>query len=269
MSQNNREAIAMAISLAMARRWREAISVNKPIINNFPNDVNAYNRLGRAHMELGEYAQAKEAYQRTLEFDPVNTIAKKNLQRLSQLGKRLANPKATPADDTAVEPRTFIEEVGKTGINRLQHLAQPEKIARMVPGDKVHLKINGPNLTVEDGRGEYLGLVEPKHSQRLVKLMTGGNRYSAAIVNATDSSVTIIIKEIYQNPSQVGKVSFPYQGVEVPRTSVGEMIFKREQQHNKGTKEKSGYSIVDGEGVSVPMEEPLEKDEDEMTEDEE
>ena len=64
-----------AIALAMESRWREAIAINKSIIAGFPNDVDAYNRLGRAYMELGEYSQAREAYGQALELDPYSAIA--------------------------------------------------------------------------------------------------------------------------------------------------------------------------------------------------
>ena len=40
----------LAVDLAMQGRWREALAANKTIIESFPNDVEAYNRLGRAHM---------------------------------------------------------------------------------------------------------------------------------------------------------------------------------------------------------------------------
>lgn len=71
-----------AIELAQYGRWEEAVAVNKDIIERFPADVSAYNRLGKASLELGEYAQAEEAYAKALEIDPLNTIAVKNLQRL-------------------------------------------------------------------------------------------------------------------------------------------------------------------------------------------
>ena len=47
-----------AITLAMQGQWREAIAINKDIVEGFPNDIEAYNRLGRAYMELGEYSLA-------------------------------------------------------------------------------------------------------------------------------------------------------------------------------------------------------------------
>ena len=55
-----------AIDLAMQGRWQEAVAINKEIIENSPDDVDTYNRLGRAYMELGDYAQAREAYSRAV-----------------------------------------------------------------------------------------------------------------------------------------------------------------------------------------------------------
>jgi len=46
----------------MQNRWEEAIEANKSLIESFPTDVDAYNRLGRALMELSRYSDAKEVY---------------------------------------------------------------------------------------------------------------------------------------------------------------------------------------------------------------
>jgi len=61
----------------MQGRWKEAIAANKSLIESFPNDVDAYNRLGRAYMELGEYSRAREAYGRTLELDPIMPLPRR------------------------------------------------------------------------------------------------------------------------------------------------------------------------------------------------
>ena len=42
-----------AIDLAMQSKWQEAVEINQEILENFPRDVDASNRLGRAYMELG------------------------------------------------------------------------------------------------------------------------------------------------------------------------------------------------------------------------
>lgn len=252
-----------AITLAMKGRWREAVAANQDITSNFPNNVDAYNRLGRAYMELGDYSQAKEAYSKTVELDSYNTIAKKNLRRLSQLEEP-----ATGLETGArtAEPHHFIEEVGKAGVVNLFRLAPPEVLAGMKAGDRAYLKTDGVNLIVENGLGEYLGEVEPKPTQRLIKLMGGGNRYTAAIVSSTENTLAVIIREIYQHPSQAGRLSFPRRVIEEPRIYVGDRIFKRKLEHEETTAEEFGYTVTNEEGLEVSFNEDLK---DKITGDEE
>ncbi len=231
-----RQRTKQAINLAMQGRWREAIATNQEIIDSFPNDVEAYNRLGRAHIELGMYSQAKEAYSRAMELDPYNTIAKKNLQRLSHLGETLVG---SEGDSHKAEPHHFIEEVGKAGVVELYRLAPKEILARMAAGDKVNLRIDGANLVVRNNRSEELGQVDPRHAQRLVRLMEGGNEYTAAIVSSAEDRVTIIIREIYQDPSQAGQLSFPPKGLRGFRPHVGEKIPRGEAGYEEAFAEES------------------------------
>jgi tetratricopeptide (TPR) repeat protein len=217
-----------AIALAMEGRWREAVAANKEIIESFPNDVDAYNRLGKAYMELGEYSLAKEAYAKAIELDSYNIIAQKNLRRLSYLGEAAAAPEA---DSAKAKPEHFIEETGKAGVVSLYHLAPREVLAKIVAGDRVYLKVNETSLAVENSRGQYLGLVEPRHAQRLIKLMEGGNRYAGAIVSSAEDRVTVIIREVYQDPSQVGQLSFPPKGGEGLRSYLGDKMLRQELEY--------------------------------------
>ena len=242
-----------AITLAMQGRWRQASEVNKSILEDFPQDVDAYNRLGRAYMELGEYPQAKAAYGRAVELDPYNPIARRNLQRLSYLKE----PVKVKGEANKVEPQHFIEEIGKAGMDNLLALAPKEILARMVAGDKVYLKIEGISLVAADSRGEYLGKVTPRYSQRLIKLMKGGNRYTAAVVSSAEDVLTIIIREIYQDPGQVGRVSFPPKGPGGVQPYIGDRVLKMESENGDEAKEESGYTIVGGDEIEVlPRESP-------------
>lgn len=246
-----------AIALAMQGRWREAVAANQSLIESFPGDVNAYNRLGRAYMELGEYSRAKEAYNQALELDPYNMIAKKNLERLSRLGEAMVG---LEADADHVEPLQFVEETGKAGVANLYRLGPQEVLAKMVAGDKVYLKIAGSSLIAENARGEYLGQVEPRHEQRLIKLMEGGNKYSAAIISPMEGMVTLIIREVYQHPSQAGKLSFPAKEFKSPRPYISDRIIRRElEEYEEGAEEEPGYTIVGGEEVELPPEPPFEE----------
>ena len=265
LARLKRQRSKQAIGLAMQGRWREAVAANKVILENFPRDVDAHNRLGRAYMELGEFTQARGAYRRSVELDPFNAIAKKNLQRLSYLGEAAVT---SEGESRKVEPHRFIEEIGKAGVVNLYHLAPTEIRARLVAGDEVYLKINGPGLIVEDSRGEYLGQVETRHGQRLIKLMEGGNKYSAAVVSSTEEAMTLIIREVYQAPSQAGRLSFPSRGVEELRPYVDERVFKLESEYEEIMPEESGYTIIGGEGIEVLPEEHVNIG-DEMVSDEE
>ena len=49
-------------------------------------------------------------------------------------------------------------------------------------------------------------------ANRLIRLITGGNRYEAAVTSATERELIIIIREVYKHPSQGSVVSFPSRG---------------------------------------------------------
>jgi Flp pilus assembly protein TadD len=50
-----------AIQMALQGRWAEALQINQMIVESFPTDVDAYNRIGKANTELGRYAEARNA----------------------------------------------------------------------------------------------------------------------------------------------------------------------------------------------------------------
>jgi len=248
-----------AIVLAMQGRWREAVVANKSLIESFPNDVNAYNRLGRAYLELGEYSKAEEAYSQAIELDPYNTIAKKNLERLSCLREAVIGLQGD--SHHVVEPQHFIEETGKAGVVNLYRLPPPEILAKMVAGDRVYLKIDGSSLIVENARSEYLGQVEPKHGQRLIKLMEGGNKYTAAIISSTEGIVTVIVREVYQDPSQADRLSFPAKEFKSPRPYVSPRIIRRGlEEYEEAVAEEPSYTIVSGEEIELSHEDSPDKD---------
>lgn len=219
--QRTREAIA----LAMEARWKEAIASNKRIIDIFPDDVDAYNRLGRAYTEVGQYSAAREAYGHALGHDHTNTIARKNLARLAYLKEEEA---AATDGPRKVAPQLFIEETGKSGTTTLVELAAQEVLAKLSAGDIVNLQVKGSSLIVEDKGGEYLGHVEPKLTLRLLKLIEGGNRYEAAIASVGIENLKIIIKEVYQDPSQAGRLSFPTKASDGFRSYTKESLVKYE-----------------------------------------
>ena len=242
-----RKASQEAIALAMQSRWQEAVTVNQSIIDLFPTDIDAYNRLGRAHMELGEFAKAKDAYSRTIELDPYNSIAQRNLQRLSLL----PDSKITVKEERReASPDLFIGEMGKAGVVNLKDLAPKEVLAKMAAGNQVYLKVRGRQLVVENEQAEYLGLVEPPHGFRLARLIEGGNKYAVAIVNIDNNNARVIIRETFQHPSQVGRLSFPVKAVEGFQPHVKDTLLRHEAVEEEAL-EEGDYAELD-EGELIP-----------------
>ena len=269
-----------AIDLALQGKWEEAEALNRDIIEKFPSDVEAYNRLGRALTESGDFDGAKEAYLKALELAPENAIAKKNLARLTSLSESMATLKSTPQKTSASKAQTrrvtldlFVTEVGKAGVVNLHSVAPIKVLAKMGFGDQVRLEAKKQHLIVTSESKEYLGEVEPRQGLRLIKLMRGGNRYDAAILNVEEDKVQVIIKEIYQHPRQVGHPSFPVKATEHLRTRIKESLLRRgiitdegepipesdysEEEEELGPEEESlpeGFTVIgeDGErGIGI------------------
>ena len=199
----------LAIQQAQTGQWEEAVITNKNILQLFPFEPDAYNRLGKAYSELGQYVEARQAYSQTLKYSPNNTIAKKNLERLSQLQEE---PVQLHTGTERIDPRLFIEETGKTGMTELLNIGSPSVIAKVGVGDRVQLHVIGHTLLARNTAGEDIGQVEPRLANRLINFMEGGNRYAAAILGLENGHVRLIIREEYQHPNMFGKVSFPSQG---------------------------------------------------------
>lgn len=231
MSDNKAEGIAPrkrlekeAINLAMQGKWQEAVAKNRAILDAFPKDVDAHNRLGRALTEMGSYEEAIEAYQKALEMDPHNSISKKNIARLNALDRGVVSKHAS----ARVVPQAFVGEMGKVGIVGLTKLAPRAVLAKMAPGDEVDLHVKGLLAIAQTPQGEQLGEVELAHGPRLAKLMSGGNTYIAAVTSADDNNLRLIVKETFQHPSQEGKPSFPAKEADGFRAYVRDGLLRDE-----------------------------------------
>jgi hypothetical protein len=230
-----------AIQMALQGEWEKAAGLNRAILESFPTDVDAYNRLGKALTELGRFSDARDAYMRAVEIDPLNLIARKNLSRLATLGKDKAAPKgkAKKVAGQKLSPQMFIEETGKTGVTILTN-ADMEVANRLTAGDEVKLSADKKgNLSVQTMAGERIGDVEPRLGQRLVKLMEGGNQYVAAISSLLEDGVKIFIRETFQDASQTGKLSFPPTVTESVRPYVKSRLVRSDGDEERAAAEEA------------------------------
>ncbi len=216
-----RQGSDQAIQLALESKWEEAATLNRSLLAVHNSDVEAWNRLGKALLELGRFREAREAYAKSIELDPLNTIAKRNIDRLAAIPESEAPRREAVAK---VAQDLFIEEIGKTGMTTVRGVA-PEVLAKMTAGDEVYLKTGPALIQVENVLGEVVGALEPKLALRLIRMIEGGNRYAAAVKSVTDKDAELIIKEIYRDPSQT-KLSFPTVGGDGVRPYIKESLLR-------------------------------------------
>lgn len=205
--RTKRQLAEQAIAQSTAAEWAEAAETNRKLLELGP-DVEAENRLAKSLWELGLLGEAREHYQTALALDPTNRIAERNIDRLKML-LNAAGEKTVPAMKGSKAPVSiFVEETGKTGFAYLTDLPAPKELAQVNPGDAVE-------MTPEKGRliaisnGIRIGIVEPRVAARLLKLIADGNKYAAGVTSLGDKDVRLIIREVFQDPSNYGKVSFP------------------------------------------------------------
>ena len=207
LTRQKRQLADQAIAQASAAKWAEAAATNRKLLELGP-DAESENRLAKALWELGELRAAREHYQTALALDPTNRIAERNIDRLKVL-LVAAGEKTVPAQEGSKAPvGIFVEETGKTGFAFLTDLADPRQLAQVNPGDAVELTPEG-NRLIAHSNGVRIGVVEPRVAARLLKLMADGNKYAAGVTSLGDKDVRIILREIFQDPTNYGKVSFP------------------------------------------------------------
>jgi len=219
-----REKAQQAVDLALDGLWAEARSLNEDILQYFPDDIEAMNRLAKANLELGNLSTAKKNFEKVLYLSPYNSIAKKNLDRLYLLPKR----KTTSRNTKKVAPKLLLEKNGRTGITVLRTCASQDILAHVASGDLVTLEVSNESLRVLNSDGITLGYVETKLASRLVKLIGKGNCYDAAVLSATPAKVSVVIREIYRHPSLLGVISFPAVSKEEYPSGINNVLLRYE-----------------------------------------
>lgn len=196
-----------AIDCATKGEWQQAVEANEAILVNDAQNISALNRLGFCYMQLGKKKQAIEAYEKVLEIEKLNGVAKKYLEML----KKNITMKAEHINAS----EDFVEEPGKSKVIQLHRLAGNVVTERLMVAMRCELKSKGRFVTVTTKDGEYIGSLPEDISKHLSQLMKTGNKYECLIRSVSKSECAVFIKETLRSsenehiPSFVSpKVSF-------------------------------------------------------------
>ncbi|HYM65296.1 MAG TPA: tetratricopeptide repeat protein [Candidatus Sulfotelmatobacter sp.] len=191
-----------AIQTALEGNWQEAIELNKSLVHENPEDIDALNRLALAYSITGKLKEAKSAYQKVVKIDPLNPIALRNIKKFKEKNFTLAN-----GNSVAQINNGFLEEPGKTKVVELINMAQPKILESLRTGQSVELSIKRLKIFVSEGK-QYIGVLPDDVARRLIKFMNSGSRYDAYIKSSNSHKVTVFLKEIKKSARYKDQPSF-------------------------------------------------------------
>ena len=198
--------IQEAIDAALNSNWQEALRLNLELAEKYPDDVETTNRLARSMAETGKFNQAKKLYQKVLRIDPYNTIAQKNLNRLSSMKK---GDLETNQTTSSIKGDVFLEESGKTETTTIEDTAMSSVLAGLRSGDKVNLILQRNSITVISPSGKRIGKINDLLAKRVAQNLRAGSRFEAFVKSILlhgeprgkkNSKVEIFIREIHRSP---------------------------------------------------------------------
>ncbi len=201
-----------AINAALSQQWDEAIRINLHILEENPDDIDAYNRLAFAYLQKEKIEQAKTAYQQVLKRDPYNQIAQKNLKKLED--QKTSNRKMLIAS-----PRMFLEEPGKTKVVSCIKLAPTSVLTQVSCGQEVQMKVKKHCIEIRTIANTYLGALPDDISHKLNKYIQAGNQYQAIIRSTGKNLLTVLIREIARGEKYKDQPSFTSSHVYIPSPS--------------------------------------------------
>lgn len=181
-----------AIAAALSQNWKAAIRINSILVKQNKLDIDALNRLGYAHMMAAKLSSAKRMYQNVLDIDPYNQIALKNTKKLGNLKKKDMQTSITQA----ISPLEFLEEPGKTKIAVCINVAPSRVLSTLTSGQEVLLKARNHCVEIRTlHNNTYLGALPDDLSFKLLKLLTGGNRYKVIVKSIGKNIITVLLRE--------------------------------------------------------------------------
>lgn len=198
-----------AIQAAKTGDWQSAADFNEQLIAQYPDDTDAFNRLGIAYVQLKKLSKAKKAFETSLQLDKANNIAQKHLDKLKS-NQSLSAP--------TFITQQFIEEPGKTKTVNLHRLANKQALSSLKVGDICELKLKNRYISVSVNQA-YIGALPEDISFRLARLIQDGNEYDCFVRSCDSKSCAVFLKETKQSPTNTDIQSFPGSKAVIPTSS--------------------------------------------------
>jgi tetratricopeptide (TPR) repeat protein len=224
-----------ANNAAVAGDYKKAIALNEEIISKAPQEVDAFLRLGFAYLQIGPMEEAKKAYKKALKIEPMNQIARNNLDKIRILEKKGGDQDYSSSQKKVLlDPNLFLNIIGKTKEVSLVNIGQADVLANLKVGEKVILKGKKRRLEVRNKDGLYIGALPDDVSKRLIFFLDNQSDYAIFVKSASKNNVDVFVREEKKGRKVKEYISFPKNIQDDLKT----MIDGGEEEHNSEEEEE-------------------------------
>lgn len=176
----------LAIKAAYNQNWEEAITINKQILNQDENNIDASLRIGLAYLQTQDYKNAKKVYAKVLEIDPINKIA---LDKMEQVKNKKAEDFIVPDNDS------LLKEPGNSVEVNLDILTKGITADKFKFNDELILKVSGKTMSIhrDDEKQSLINYLPDQVVKGISKAKKSDAEISIKFIGGKDKKLKIII----------------------------------------------------------------------------
>jgi len=189
---------SQAIDAALRSDWNTAVTINREILRDHLDNLDALSRLAFALSKNGELTEAVSIYETILQQDSCHQIARKNLQQLVYMKSHgnhtpHANGIVHHTNDTPISPGLFITDTQKTKTVKLINPAPCDALQPVCCGEKVYPFKRRFELQVKNKDGVYLGTFPDNIGRPLLKILVSNKPCTMYVKDIQEAGVSIFV----------------------------------------------------------------------------
>lgn len=177
-----------AVKAALSQDWNTAKEINLQILDQDPQNIDAKTRLGKAYLELKEYQKARKCFKEVLAVDPINAVAKKNLE----LAK---DEKRSPTVNGKII--NMVQEPATSLCTSAEITAKGITASKLAMGTDLEIRVFSHMAKLycyyKDEKIELGVLKDPKVIKKLKEGKDMGATFSGTYVKGLDKEITVLI----------------------------------------------------------------------------
>ena len=180
-----------AIEASLQLNWKQAIELNSEILKDYPNNLDAKIRLGRAYLQNKDFTKAKKIFKDVLKIDPINALATKNLE--------LVKAEKTEFNGiTHFNAKALLKEPGTTQEAKITIKGRGIKLEDFISGEELTIKVKKKAIEIfknKKDRKVFVGSVEDSYVvQKANSVLDKGEKLHITYVRGKDNEIWIHIK---------------------------------------------------------------------------